>query len=595
MHPLSRAHDDWSALVAEARRWPAMLPFRDGVDDEEVRLLLKAPVAVAWWITTFAPELLERDHLDLLMVGVPGGPVSGDAGRPYQLLPLLLERPGLAVDATLMLWSPEARFAPRPRYSTPHISLDGSPGVDARPATRVEGSVTQWLQGRQGKAPDLCILMHPSFDEQVKIWMGLRTLFEAGVAVGCFARGMEKVERDAWLLEAHGYDVSPRPRKNPWSRYHPELRGHGSWAAVGWHFEPRSIPPADFAIDLPRLQRAYDAQQFLQHEYEVWNPLQFIGRAQPADGDTSADPELFVGMPDHHAVSLKTGEVWALEPDERVRVDSHIALPRAILDTWPGEQAPAFERLLWAVDVYRDDFRRREAAALQLQSATQVDHLRTQVALALNGKASRAEVEAFTEYYRGGLTPGAATSGSEALFRALRIRDWDEAAALIAATPALVNAEDEDGMTPVFYAFRERHYELGRQWLENGADANHLDREGFAVIHDVVKRDDTMPVELLQRYGADLDLGTGMGFSPALLALRYGCWSVLGYLLKQHVDLRRGVLAGTSLADQYEHIDGLPRVLRSEIEQQLGKRRVIPLVVMAPAAENGPSASQPRV
>ena len=90
MHPLSRAHSDWSALVAEARRWPTLSPFREGVADDEVRLLLKAPVAVAWWITTFAPELLKRDHLDLLMVGVPGGPSAADEGRPYQLLPLLL-------------------------------------------------------------------------------------------------------------------------------------------------------------------------------------------------------------------------------------------------------------------------------------------------------------------------------------------------------------------------------------------------------------------------------------------------------------------------------------------------------------------------
>jgi hypothetical protein len=222
-----------------------------------------------------------------------------------------------------------------------------------------------------------------------------------------------------------------------------------------------------------------------------------------------------------------------------------------------------------------------------------VEHLKTQVALSLKGKASRAEVEAFTEYYRGGMNPGVATPGSALLFKALRIGNWDQAAALIAATPSLVNAEDEDGMAPLYYAFKNAHYELARHWLEDGANPNHLDHEGFAVIHDAVKRDDAQPVELLQRYGADLDLSTGMGFTPALLALRYGCWSVLGYLLKQHVDLHRTILAGTSVADQYEHIQGLPRILRSEIEQQLGKRRVIPLTVMAPAAESRRSASQP--
>ncbi len=590
MHPLSRAHADWSALVAEARRWPTLSPFREGVADDEVRLLLKAPVAVAWWITTFAPELLARDHLDLLMVGVPGGPSAADEGRPYQLLPLLLERPQLAVDATVMLWPPEARFAPRPKYSTPHISLDGQHGVVARPATPFDGSLKHWLDGRSGKAPDLCLLMHPRFDERIAFFAQIRMLLEMGVVVGCFARGAEKVERDAWLLQAYGYDVTPAAQRNPWSRHRPELRGHGSWAAVGWQLKPASIPSADYKIDEARLRRSYDAQQFLQHEFEVWNPLQFIGIARPADGDVSADPELFVGLPDHHALSLRTGEVWALEPDKRVRVEGNVALPPEVLATYPGESAPAFERLLWAVDVYRDEFRRREAADILARSAAQVEHLRTQVALSLQGKASRTEIDAFTTYYRGGVDPGPATPGSDALFKALRTGEWDEAAALVAATPALLRAEDEDGMTPLFFAFRTRHFELARRWLENGADANHLDHEGFAIIHDAVKRDDTAPVELLQRYGADLNLGTGLGFTPALLALRYGTWSVLAFLLRQHVDLQRTALAGTSVADQYEHAEGLPRVLRSAIEQRLGKRRVIPLVVMAPEPHSSQAA-----
>jgi len=585
MHPLSRAHNDWSALIADACQWPAMSRLADGASEDELRLLLKAPVAVAWWIVTFAPELLERDHLDLLMVGVPGGPSAGDDGRPYQLLPLLLERPRLSVDATVMLWTPKASVAPRPHYLTPHVSLEGqAPGV-GRPATMFAGTLTQLLEDREGKAFDLCLLMHPGFDERAPLWRELLALVDMGVCVGCFARGMEKVERDAWLLQAYGYEVSPLARANPWSRHHPDLRGHGPWAAVGWRFEPRSNPSARHTVDLPRLRRAYEAQQFLQYEFEVWNPLEFVGRAQPAAGDAVPNPEMFVGLPDHYAVSLRTGEVWALEPDRRVRVEGNVVLPPEILSTYPGELAPAFERLLWAVDVYRDQVRPRETEALRVRNAENVQHLRTSVTLALKGHASRAEVEALTEYLRGGIDPGDATPGSAPLFASLRKRDWNKAVAMIADSPSLVAAEDEDGMTPLFYAFRARQYELGRRWLESGADPNHLDHEGFAVIHDLVKRDETDPVDLLQRYGADLDLGTGMGFSPALLALRYGSWNVLAYLLKHRVDLNRCALAGTAVADQYEHIEGLPRALRSAIEQQLGKRRVIPLVVMAPGVD----------
>ena len=80
---------------------------------------------------------------------------------------------------------------------------------------------------------------------------------------------------------------------------------------------------------------------------------------------------------------------------------------------------------------------------------------------------------------------------------------------------------DEEGRTPLFHAMAARHYDLARRWLEAGANPDHLDHEGFAVIHDLAKRDEVEPVELLQRHGADLDLGTGLGFTPALLALRY--------------------------------------------------------------------------
>ncbi len=407
-----------------------------GSTDDELRLLLKAPVAVAWWITTFAPELLERDHLDLLMIGVPGGPSAADEGRPYQLLPLLLERPKLTVDATVMLWTPEARFAPRPHYSTPHISLDGQPGSRRSPRDAREGSLAQWLEDRDGKAtgPVHADASRASTSGN-RCGRGCARCSKTGAHVGCFARGMEKVERDAWLLQAHGYEVSPDAQRNPWSRYHPELRGHGSWAAVGWRFKPRSLPPADFAVDVARLRRAHDAQEFLQHEFEVWNPLQFIGRAQPAEGDTSPIPSCSSACPTITRSRFGRARSGRSSPTSACASKGNIALPPEVLATYPGEKATAFERLLWAVDIYRGDIRRREVVAMQMHSATQIEHVKTQVALSLKGKASRAEIDAFTEYFRGGMSPGAATPGSEGLFKALRIHNWDEAAALIAATP----------------------------------------------------------------------------------------------------------------------------------------------------------------
>jgi hypothetical protein len=106
-------------------------------------------------------------------------------------------------------------------------------------------------------------------------------------------------------------------------------------------------------------------------------------------------------------------------------------------------------------------------------------------------------------------------------------------------------------------------------------------------VHDVAKRDNVQPLELLQRYGADLNLPTGMGFTPAMIALRYGCWPALAFLLAQHVDLRKTTLPGASVAEQYKDVSSLPRVLRREIERQLGRPAFIPIVPHTPAQQCG--------
>jgi hypothetical protein len=577
---LHAEQQDWMTLIAAVKRSPVGASFRDSSDDD-LRLLLQAPVAVAWWIDTFAPELADRERLDIGIVCAPGGPAFTDDGRPYQLVPLLLERPKLEVFVTLIVGQPGSAPVPPVAHDLSTISLRAHPGVRSAPATIFSGTLEEWRRRRSSPAPDLCLLFHPAFDESPEFWQGLRPLLAAGVRVGSFGRGAAKLARDAWLLRAYGYDVIPDGVANPWAARRPESLGHGAWAASGWELRPAALPPARLRVDRARLARAHDAQQFIAHEFQVWNPHDFIGRAQTAEGDTSEKPERFVGLPDHYALSLATGEVWAIEADRMIPAPGRIRLPQNVLATYPDGSADGFEQFLWAIETYVHEYRPREAA--ETHSAYNAEVAGLQVAAALNGHASAAEIEAMTEFYIGGspLTP--VSPGSEPLFAALRKRNWEKAAALIDADPALARAEDVDGRTPLFHAMAARNHELARRWLEAGADPNHLDHEGFAVVHDVAKRAQVEPLELLQRYGADLDLATGMGFTPAMIALRYGCWPVLAYLLAQHVDLRKTALPGASVAEQYQDVSSLPRVLRREIERQLGRPAFIPIARQAPA------------
>jgi hypothetical protein len=53
---------------------------------------------------------------------------------------------------------------------------------------------------------------------------------------------------------------------------------------------------------------------------------------------------------------------------------------------------------------------------------------------------------------------------------------------------------------------------------------------------------------------------------------------VLAYLLGQGVDVAKSLLPGASVAEQYNEVEELPRVLRAEIDRRLGRRHVIPIV-----------------
>ena len=437
--------NDWPSLIAAAREWPQLERLDSGVHERDLHLLLQAPVTLAWWLSEFAPQLLKRDTLDLLVVGVPGGPSSTDEGRPYQLLPALLGREGLRVNVTVLVGSAEAVPASRVPYPTPQSSLEDR-GDALYPALRSYDTIAKWWELCQGKAPDACVLMQPDFDHRIDFWTGLRLLHEARVPVGCFARSEAEAERDAWMLSAYGYDVTARTRRNPWAQRWAESRGHGAWGAVAWSFAPGVPPLASVVVDHRKLERAADAQRFLQHEFEVWNPLEYIGQRideSRLQGSDAVPP--LIGLPDHHALSLATGDVWQMEPDGLVPVFGNTKLPQALLATYPSDTACGFERLLWAVDLYRDEFRPREAAAIEALGMARAEQLKDSISQAFQGRASAAELAAFETYYTGGAAPDAATPGSEPLFDALRKRDWARAEDMLAADEALANAVDEDG------------------------------------------------------------------------------------------------------------------------------------------------------
>jgi len=346
--------------------------------------------------------------------------------------------------------------------------------------------------------------------------------------------------------------------------------------------QPTREPVPGQRIDMARLERSRQAQRLLQPEFEVWNPLQFVGQLVRAPATHRGEPELFVGLPDYQLVSLRTGQLWAVEGETRIPIAGSPRVAQKVLDSYPGERAHAYDRLLWAVTAYQTERLRREAAQYLSLNTTRDQELRQVVARTTElpdvGDVIPAAGPAAQSNTRQPALPR--LEGAAVLFAALRNRDSARAAELLAHDANLASAQDELGRTALFYALSAQDYELTRRLLESGADANHVDQEGFAVIHDLAKSDDPWPLELLQRYGADLNLGSKHGFTPALIAMRHACWTTLAFLIAEQVNLRTVSRDGASVAVQYQEIEFMPRVIRREIVRQLSRT---PLLTSQPA------------
>ena len=560
--PLPRFRD-WPALLEELRESPLLEELR-GADDQTLVRLLGGAASVAWWITHFAPEVLLRDTVRLLVVGLVGNPEVIDQGRPYALLPTLLGRPGLTVEASVMAIdiAPDMQAA----HATAGVSLRAAP---VAPVRIVPATMTEWHRGNRSGTADVCLLFHPNFECDVEVWRDVAALLRSHTVVGAFARGSEYLDRDLWLLEAYGYGLpnDVAPRANPFVSVRKDTSRSDAWGALAWKVPTHVAPSTDVPPDGARLARARAAQQFTRAEFVATNAFEFIGQVLHIAAGAG---EAFIGLPDEHLVSRRTGRVFRSEDGALVPATGAVTLDAALLASYPDAARRQFDRFLWSVDVYLEHCRPAQTAYMVGAHARQVQELQAVLAIRLGGRSDGQDLKDVVDHYTGAIEITAITPGAEPLYRALRARNWQRAQKLIAAKPELVRARDEEGRTPLFHAFAARQLELADQWLRLGADPDQLDHEGFAVLHDVVKRVLLEPVELLHRHGADLNLATRLGFTPALIALQYGTWPVLAYLVQQGVDLRRENLLGTSVANQFQHVKELPGAVRQTIEGALG-------------------------
>ncbi len=89
--------------------------------------------------------------------------------------------------------------------------------------------------------------------------------------------------------------------------------------------------------------------------------------------------------------------------------------------------------------------------------------------------------------------------------------DMAKVEALIAKNPALTDAKDEMGLTPLIYAVSRGHREVVELLLNEGADVNTQDDAGYSPVHIAAFRGNKEMLEFLIKKGANLNRKNEMG------------------------------------------------------------------------------------
>ena len=119
---------------------------------------------------------------------------------------------------------------------------------------------------------------------------------------------------------------------------------------------------------------------------------------------------------------------------------------------------------------------------------------------------------------------GSSTSSDSGLgiFLAAALGDPVRVETLLARDPALANARDLDGRTPLMLALQRGHRDVLAVLLRRGADANAVTPWGDTPLHQAARWGEIALLGLLLEHGADARARDLWGKTPVERALQFG-------------------------------------------------------------------------
>lgn len=313
---------------------------------EDLQKGLVIPVAVARWISCFAPDLAKKPELTIILAGAEQGAEYAAGGRWYHLIPWLLGNPAMAVNMVLV--GPHASATSSKAHHAPPTLLTNRPWQGMPPAWNdaplVCATIGEYFE-KQPQCPDLVLLPHPGFESNLEEWLApgeLAAVLESNVPVGAFSYALDEFEMERWLLDSQGFSVSAHHEANPFELAPDEDIGLPvAIAAILWKID--AAPAKSFTPDPDALLRYSNSMALVEDMYAEGEGSLVLKAGTPLPRHPGM---LFV--PPLFAVALENGGLYAVVGDEVE--DLGCQIPEELLASKPCANSLPFERTLFALE-----------------------------------------------------------------------------------------------------------------------------------------------------------------------------------------------------------------------------------------------------
>lgn len=316
------------SLILECKTWSDCLArlssglseAQGRLSEQELKLALLPVTSLAWYLASVLPDRVQRDHLEVWVLGAEL--IDGrDDGVWYRYLAPLLGIPDI------------------------HYRLIG-PGLEVTEGSGVfRGSLADFLK-RKEPAPDVAVTYQPGFEENASMLEeGLDVLLRSGTTIIGSSYSEEEFERDRLMAQAYGYRLS-HSRDNPYALDPADTGLH--WADRMWHFEPQ-IPAEGHRPDRALIEAVQCLSHMVAHSrmQGIW--------AQPAPPgslftipDTRGGQREMIHILDNYYLDRTSGTLYGLD-EGRLR-PTELEVSADDIDRYPGQAAP-IDLALWAAGI----------------------------------------------------------------------------------------------------------------------------------------------------------------------------------------------------------------------------------------------------